>query len=201
MNQPGTNGQSTDEGGYQLKSLHKKVQQDIERLVDEWLESGYLKKGDLFVIGCSTSEVAGEAIGTSGSEQIAEYLFQALQRLRNEAGIHLVFQCCEHLNRALVIERETLHLLNLDEVNVIPTPQAGGSMASYAYQNMTDSIVVEKVKVHAGIDIGDTMIGMHLKEVAVPLRFNQSVVGHARITGARTRPKLIGGERAIYHRV
>lgn len=182
-----------------MKQIAEQVKKDMEQLVQEWIESGYLHKNQLFVIGCSTSEVAGEQIGTSGSEDIAAHIYSALKDLKDKTGVYLAFQCCEHLNRALVVEREVLaHYPDLEEVTVIPHPNAGGSMASYAYRNMTDPVVVEEIKAHAGMDIGDTMIGMHLKRVAVPLRFKQKQIGQAHLTCARTRPKLIGGERARY---
>lgn len=181
-----------------MSKLKEQIEQNINQIVDEWIESDHLHEGDLFVTGCSTSEVAGKDIGTSGSEEVAEILYQGLTRLRNETGIHLAFQCCEHLNRALVIERETMEAFNLDQVTVIPTRSAGGSMATYAFEQMNDAVVVETIKGDAGIDIGDTLIGMHLKPVAVPLRFNQKTIGQAHVTLARTRPKLIGGNRAKY---
>jgi len=174
------------------------VAQHVKNVVEEWLEADYLKENDIFVIGCSTSEIAGERIGTSGSEQIANDLFKAFNLLKQQANIHLAFQCCEHLNRALVVERETMEAFNLDQVTVIPTPSAGGSMTSYAYKQMNDAVVVETIKADAGIDIGDTMIGMHLKHVAVPLRLKQTTIGQAHVTAANTRPKLIGGNRANY---
>src|SRR5690625_684462 len=174
------------------------IQNDVGKIVDEWIASNHLKKDDLFVIGCSTSEVAGKDIGTSGSEDIAEILYESLSRLKKEAGIHLAFQCCEHLNRALVMERDSMDLYYVDVVTVIPQPSAGGSMASYAFKQMKDSVVVEAIEANAGLDIGETMIGMHLQQVAVPLCFKQKKIGNARVNGARTRPKLIGGERAIY---
>lgn len=183
-----------------MAKLIEQVKQDMETLIEEWLDSGYLNEGDLFVIGCSTSEVAGEKIGTSGSEDIAEQIFTSLKTLADKTKIHLVFQCCEHLNRSLVVERETMQAYHLDEVTVIPSKDAGGSMASYAYEYFANPVVVEHVQAHAGIDIGETMIGMQLKPVVVPLRFTQKSIGHARLNGARTRPKLIGGERAVYKR-
>lgn len=181
-------------------SNQKKVKQDIQAAVNEWLATDYLKKGELFLIGCSTSEVAGEKIGTAGTEAIAEILFQELKQLKETADIQLAFQCCEHLNRALIVERETQIAFQLEEVSAVPVPTAGGSMASYAYKHMENPVVVESLegKAHAGIDIGETMIGMHLKKVAVPLRFEQKFIGSARLAAARTRPKLIGGARANY---
>lgn len=185
-------------GVHSMSKFHQQLRQDLQALVTEWVALDYLHKDDLFVIGCSTSEVAGKSIGTSGSKEIAAVIFNALQTLQQQTGIHLVFQCCEHLNRALVMERKALEMYQLEEVSVIPQPEAGGSMASYAYQHLNDAVVAESVQAHAGIDIGETMIGMHLRHVAVPLRFKQPTIGQARLTGARTRPKLIGGARAVY---
>src|SRR5690625_896372 len=113
----------------------------MDQLMQEWVESSFLQEGNVFVVGCSTSEVAGEKIGTSGSEDIAAIIFASLQSLKNDTGIHLVFQCCEHLNRSLVMERSTLAALGLEEVSVIPKPSAGGSMASYAYKHFDNAVV------------------------------------------------------------
>lgn len=183
-----------------MASQKEQWKQDIKAVVEEWKQSGHLKEGHLFVIGCSTSEVAGETIGTAGSEEIAAILFDAIQSLKSSHGIHLAFQSCEHINRALVVEKETQEAFGLDEVSVVPVREAGGSMAAYAYKQMTDVVVVETVEhqAHAGMDIGETMIGMHLRPVAVPFRLNQRTVGNARIITAHTRPKLIGGKRAKY---
>ncbi|WP_216639624.1 TIGR01440 family protein [Virgibacillus phasianinus] len=170
----------------------------MEGLVNEWKMRDDLNPNDFFVIGCSTSEVAGEHIGTAGSEDLAAVIFAGLKDLKKATGVNLAFQCCEHLNRGLVIEQAAFNPLVHEEVSVIPAPRAGGSMATYAYKHMDNPVVVEKIRASSGIDIGDTMIGMHLKHVAIPLRFAQKMVGKARVTGAKTRPKLIGGERAIY---
>src|SRR5699024_1264657 len=148
-----------------------------------------------------TSEVAGEQIGTSGSDEIAEVLFQSFSRLQQEKNLHLVYQCCEHLNRALVMERATLEYANLSEVTVVPAKEAGGSMATYAYRHFNDPFIVEEGQAHVGIDISDTTIGMHLRPVALPLRFQQKTIGSAHITIANTRPKLIGSARAHYEKI
>ena len=174
------------------------VQNDMRLIVDEWVKSGYLKSGDIFVLGCSTSEVAGEHIGTSGNEQIASDIYGELVRLKDETGVQLAFQCCEHINRALLIERKTLEQEKLREVLVVPTREAGGAMSAYAYKQMEDPVMVEHIQADAGMDLGTTLIGMHLKHVAVPLRFNQKTVGYANATVAKTRLKRIGGERASY---
>lgn len=183
-----------------MTDLNMQVQQDIDALTAEWINHNYLQTGDLVVVGCSTSEIAGAQIGTAGSEAIATTVYDYLQHLKQQTGIQLVFQCCEHLNRALVIEKEMMEKHRLEEVSVIPVPSAGGSMASCAFQKMKNPVVVESIKAHAGIDIGETMIGMHLRHVAVPIRFAQKSIGKARVTGARTRPKLIGGARANYEK-
>ncbi|WP_033445798.1 TIGR01440 family protein [Ornithinibacillus scapharcae] len=177
------------------------IQSNLHTISTELLTADYLESEYIFVIGCSTSEVAGEHIGTAGSEDIAAHIFQAMQKLQSDKGIRLAFQCCEHLNRALVVERETMEKFQLEEVAVVPIPKAGGSMASYAYKHFNNPVVVEKIQAHAGIDIGETMIGMHLKHVAVPVRLKQRYIGDARVNVARTRPKLIGGSRAVYDRL
>src|SRR5690625_2262860 len=148
-------------GGSKMTTMLTQIKNDMDRIVSEWLETNYLNRGNLFVIGCSTSEVDGEHIGTSGSEAIAEVILNSLQQVKQEKGIEFAFQCCEHLNRAIVMERTTQEKMNLYPVTVIPHPTAGGSMASYAFKHLSDAVVVEEVNAHAGIDIGDTMIGMH----------------------------------------
>lgn len=174
------------------------LEQQLDAFVSEWLATDYLNKNELLVIGCSTSEVVGQQIGTAGSESAAASIFAKMQQLQEQTGVQLAFQCCEHLNRALVVERTTQEHYAYEAVQVVPVKNAGGSMATYAYQHMQDPVVVEQIQAHAGIDIGETMIGMHLKPVAVPLRFNQRMIGEARVNAAYTRPKLIGGVRAVY---
>lgn len=174
------------------------IRTDVERIMNEWMEKDKIKSDHVLIVGCSTSEVAGKKIGTSGSEEIAATIFHCLSKYSNEYNFHLAFQCCEHLNRAIVVDREVQQKFQLEEVTVIPVPEAGGSMASYAYKQLKEAVVVEEIKADAGIDIGDTMIGMHLKKVAVPLRFQQKTIGNAHVTAAKTRPKLIGGKRAKY---
>lgn len=181
-----------------MEKLLEQVKEDMDHLVTEWLSTDFLKQDDIFVVGCSTSEVAGKSIGTSGSDEIAEIIFHSLQALKEKTGIHLAFQGCEHINRAIVIERAVQEELRIDPVTVVPVRSAGGAMATYAYNHFEDAVVVEEIRAHAGIDIGNTLIGMHLKRVAVPLRFKQKKIGNAPLTVARTRPKLIGGARAQY---
>lgn len=164
----------------------------------ELVEKSGIKKGNVVVIGCSTSEVMGEKIGTSGSLEPAKSIYDGLMSVFSEKGIFLAAQCCEHLNRALIIEREKADTMGLEEVCVVPHIHAGGSFATAAYHSMKEPIAVEEIRADAGIDIGNTLIGMHLKRVAVPLRLDNGVIGEAKLNAARTRPKLIGGERAKY---
>ena len=170
----------------------------LEELLSEISEQIHLEPGGFFVVGCSTSEVAGKRIGTSGALEIGETLYGPLKNFADKHHLHLAFQGCEHINRALTIERKSAKKFNLDPVSVIPSPHAGGSMSAYAYEQMSDPVVVEEIEAQVGIDIGQTLIGMHLKRVAIPIRTSIEKVGNAVVTIATTRPKLIGGERAIY---
>lgn len=162
------------------------------------IETAKLKEGSVVVLGCSTSEVGGDRIGTHSSMDIAAAIYDGFFDLLKEKGIYLAAQCCEHLNRALVIERELALKLNLPIVNAVPQPKAGGSSATTAYARMDDPVLVERIRADAGVDIGGTLIGMHLKETAVPLRLPQKKVGEAFVASARTRAKFIGGARAVY---
>ncbi|WP_203363495.1 TIGR01440 family protein [Bacillus sp. REN10] len=180
--------------------LLEQWEQDLHQLLQEFQQQANLHPGQVVVVGCSTSEIAGEKIGTAGTLDIAEMVYRQVKTWADEHGVHLAFQCCEHLNRALVVDRELLERAALEEVAVIPVRQAGGSMAAYAYAQQSNRVVVEYIKADAGIDIGDTLIGMHLKHVAVPLRASVKQVGHAHVTMAKTRPKLIGGARAVYEK-
>ncbi|UCZ53028.1 TIGR01440 family protein [Bacillus shivajii] len=176
----------------------EEVERSLLKGLREFQQSAKLREGRTFVIGTSTSEVSGKHIGKAGTEEIAAAIWGALRTFQKETGIHLVFQCCEHLNRTLVLEKTVAEKNNVEIVHAIPVPKAGGSMASYAYKNFNEPVLIEQIEADAGIDIGDTFIGMHLKRVAVPVRTSINQVGEAHVTYARTRPKLIGGERAVY---
>lgn len=169
------------------------------RAAREIIEAAQLKKGDLFVVGCSTSEVGGARIGSFSSPELAEMVFGGIYQATEEAGVFLVAQCCEHLNRALVMEQEAAEKYGYEIVNVVPQPKAGGSFATAAYKSFEEPVLVEHVKAHAGMDIGDTLIGMHLRDVAVPVRIRTTQIGDAHVVCARTRAKFIGGSRAIYN--
>ena len=163
---------------------------------NDLIEKAHLKKGDIVVIGCSTSEVLGSKWGTNSSPETAKVLFESLYAVFREKGIYIAAQCCEHLNRAIIVEKEAVPFAEI--VNVIPVPKAGGSFATEAYAHFENPVAVEEIKADAGLDIGATLIGMHLKKVAVPVRLEVRTIGEAPVTAARTRPKFIGGCRANY---
>ncbi|SDZ45559.1 TIGR01440 family protein [Evansella caseinilytica] len=175
--------------------------QDVTQALEDLQATAQLEDGKLLVIGTSTSEVIGQRIGTAGTEDVAKALWEAFFDFQQTTGVALAFQCCEHLNRALVVEKTTAVERRLEPVSVIPVSSAGGSMAAFAFQQMNAPVVVEELRADAGIDIGDTFIGMHLKKVAVPVRSEVKTIGSAHVTMARTRPKLIGGERAVYRKI
>lgn len=172
--------------------------QELTTLLDELKAQSFFKKDEICVIGCSTSEVIGEKIGSVGSMEVAETIFNELERIKHETGVSFAFQGCEHINRAITIEREDYNPFTMEEVTVVPDVHAGGSLATYAYQHMKDPIVIEYIKVPKGIDIGQTLIGMHINHVCVPLRTSVKKIGEAIVTIATSRPKKIGGERAKY---
>lgn len=176
----------------------KEIEQQTQQAVLQVLEQAKLQMGDLFVIGCSTSEVGGEKIGSASSMEIAGAIYRGAYQALESHGIYLAAQCCEHLNRAIIVERQVAESYGYDMVNVLPQPKAGGSFATTCWQNFVDPVAVEHVRAHAGMDIGGTLIGMHLKEVAVPVRIAQKQIGEANILCARTRLKFIGGARAHY---
>ncbi len=163
----------------------------------EIIKTANLKKGDILVVGCSTSEIIGEKIGTYSSPDTAKAVFEGIYSAAKENYVYLAAQCCEHLNRAIIIEKDAVPFL--ERVNVVPVPKAGGSFATTAYNSFTNPVAVEEIKADAGIDIGFTLIGMHLKKVAVPVRLNNNKIGKALVIAARTRAKFIGGERANYN--
>ena len=173
------------------------IKEQSIKAVNELLEKAKLKKGDILVVGCSTSEVLGSKIGTNSAPDTAQEIFDGIYGVLNGKGIFLAVQCCEHLNRAIVIERTAVK--GAEIVNVVPQKKAGGSLATAAYNGFSDPVVVEEIKADAGMDIGDTLIGMHLKKVAVPVRLSAKKIGKANLVCARVRPKFIGGVRAIYN--
>ena len=178
--------------------MYTEIRKQAEAAVTELLEMANLKKGDIFVVGCSSSEIIGEKIGKGSSPEVANEVFAVIYKILKKKGIYLAAQCCEHLNRAIIIERECAEKYGYEIVNVKPQPKAGGSFATAAYGNFDSPVAVEEIRASAGIDIGGTFIGMHLKRVAVPVRTSVNKIGEANILCARTRPKYIGGSRAFY---
>ena len=174
------------------------IKKAAKEAAEELCTVAELRKGDIFVVGCSSSEIMGEKIGAHSAYEAARAVFEGIYPVLCDKGIYLAAQCCEHLNRAIIIERECADKYGYDEVSVKPQPKAGGSFATVTFESLCDAVAVEHIKAKAGIDIGGTLIGMHLREVAVPVRLCIKKIGEANILCARTRPKYIGGPRAIY---
>lgn len=178
--------------------MYEEMKTQAARVMTELLEAANLKAGDLLVIGCSSSEMVGGRIGKNSSLEAAQAVFDSIYSILQDRGILLAAQCCEHLNRALIVEASTAERFGYEIVNVKPQPKAGGSFATTAWNAFCEPVAVEHIRAKAGLDIGGTLIGMHLKEVAVPVRLSLDHIGQAHILCARTRPKFIGGERACY---
>ena len=176
--------------------MSKGVYEQTKAVICELCETAKLKEGDIVVVGCSTSEVVGSKIGTNSNPDTAGEIFKALYDYTKGKGLFLAIQCCEHLNRAIIVERKAVPFA--ETVNVVPQPKAGGSLATKAYETFEEPMAIEEIKADAGLDIGLTLIGMHLKKVAVPLRLKNNTIGEATVVAARTRPKFIGGSRAAY---
>lgn len=174
------------------------IKEETQTAFGELLNAAKLKPGQIVVVGCSSSEIVGEKIGTCSSMEAAEAVFSVLREMTAERGLFLAAQCCEHLNRALILEEEAARKYGWEPVNVVPQVKAGGSFAAAAYRMFAHPVAVEHIRAHGGIDIGDTLIGMHLRDVAVPVRIKTKEIGGARVVCARTRPKFIGGARAAY---
>ena len=178
--------------------MYEEITLQARTVVTELLEQANMRPGRLMVIGCSSSEMVGEKIGKGSSMDAAQAAFAGIAPVLKENGIELAVQCCEHLNRALILERRVAEKRGYEIVNVVPQPKAGGSFAVTAWNAFEDPVAVETITAEAGIDIGGTLIGMHLRRVAVPVRTSLNRIGEAIVLCARTRPKFIGGIRAIY---
>ena len=178
--------------------MFEEITRQAREALLELLDAAGLKAGDLLVIGCSSSEVVGERIGKGSSMEAAQAVFAGVYPVLKERGIYLAAQCCEHLNRALILEQAAAEKFGYEPVNVRPWAHAGGSFATTVWENLETPCAVEHIRAKAGMDIGDTLIGMHLKEVAVPVRLGVKKIGQANLVCARTRPRFIGGERARY---
>ena len=178
--------------------MYHEITFQTRTVTTELLEQANLKPNSLFVVGCSSSEMVGKRIGKGSSMDAAQAAFQGIYPILQERGIHLAVQCCEHLNRALIMECAAAEAKGYEIVNVMPQPHAGGSMAVTAWNAFEDPVAVETIQADAGMDIGGTLIGMHLRRVAVPVRTSLNHIGEAIVLCARTRPKYIGGPRAVY---
>lgn len=174
------------------------ITQQARTAVTELIEKASLTAGQILVVGCSTSEVQGHSLGTFSAPEIGRAILDGILPVTKERGIFLAAQCCEHLNRALIIEADAMERYSFERVNAVPQPKAGGSFAAALYGALENPVTVEALKAHAGMDIGGVLIGMHLKAVAVPLRLEQKMIGEAPVSAARTRPKYTGGERTVY---
>ena len=178
--------------------MYEEITQQARTVVMELLKQAHLKPGSLLVVGCSSSEMVGSQIGKGSSMEAAQAAFRGIYPVLREHGIDLAVQCCEHLNRALILEQSAADKRGYEVVNVVPQPHAGGSFAVTAWNAFSSPVAVESIAADAGIDIGGTLIGMHLRRVAVPVRTSQKSIGQAIVLCARTRPKYIGGPRAAY---
>ncbi len=175
----------------------EEVKKQLKKVAEELIEKAKLQSGDIVVIGCSSSEILGDNMGTNSSPELGEQVFVTLNEVFKSKGVFVAAQCCEHLNRAIIIEREAAK--EKEQVNVVPAPKAGGSFATAAYKHFKNPVAIESIKADAGMDIGGVLIGMHLKNVAVPVKLSEKSIGNALLLAARTRPKFIGGVRANYN--
>lgn len=179
--------------------MYEKIKEQAKLVIKEIIEKSKIKSGEVLVVGCSSSEVVGADIGTDSNFEAAKNIFSIIYEILNENGIYLAAQCCEHLNRCLITEYEVAQKLDLTMVNAVPQIKAGGSFATVTYQTLKNPVAVENIKANAGIDIGGTLIGMHILPIAVPIKLSIKKIGDANVTAARSRLKFVGGERAVYN--
>jgi len=180
----------------ETRDILQRIHDDAAAAASQLVEAAHLHAGQIVVIGCSSSEAVGHQVGSWSTPEVGQAIYDGLQSVFAPAGIYMAAQCCEHLNRALIVERSAVP--GAEIVNVAPQPKAGGSFATACYQNFAHPVALEEIRADAGLDIGGTLIGMHLKKVAVPVRLQQKTIGEAMLLAARVRPKFIGGERACY---
>ncbi len=178
------------------KAFLEQVRAEVREAAEDLVKKAGLSRGQIVVVGCSSSEIGGEALGSHSIPAVGKAVFEALCAVFSPLGIYIAAQCCEHLNRAIITEHAAVP--GAEIVNVVPVPKAGGSFATAAYQGFESPVAVESICADAGLDIGGTLIGMHLKRVAVPVRLTRDRIGKAVLLAARVRPKFIGGERAVY---
>lgn len=178
------------------KTLLAQIEQESANAARQLAEAAHLHKGQIVVVGCSTSEVVGKKVGSWSTPEVGQAIYNGLNSVFAPLGVFIAAQCCEHLNRAIIVDYDAVP--GAEIVNVKPQPKAGGSFATAVYHALPHAVALEEIKADAGLDIGGTLIGMHLKKVAVPVRLEQDRIGEAILLAARTRPKFIGGERANY---
>ena len=176
--------------------MYSELTKQAENVTREIIEKAGLVSGQILVVGCSSSEICGDKIGSNSNLEVAQAVFKGIYDVLQENGIYLAAQCCEHLNRAIIVEHKAVPFSDI--VNVVPQPKAGGSFGTTAYKTFDNPVAVEEIRADAGIDIGGTLIGMHVKKVAVPVKLENNKIGQANVLAARVRPKFIGGERAVY---
>lgn len=176
--------------------MYEEITLQAKAVTEEIIEISKIGKGSILVVGCSTSEICGDKIGTNSNLDVAKAAFKGIYEVATSKGVYIAAQCCEHLNRAIIIEKDAVPFSEI--VNVVPQPKAGGSLATTAYSVFNNPVAVEEIKADAGIDIGGTLIGMHIRKVAVPVRLTNNRIGEASVSAARSRAKFIGGERAHY---
>ena len=176
--------------------MYEELKEQAKKTTEEICDKAGLKEGNILVVGCSSSEICGDKIGSNSNLEVAKAVFSGIYEVLESRKIYLAAQCCEHLNRAIIVERAAVPFSEI--VNVVPQPKAGGSFGTTAYKTFKDPVAVEEIKADGGIDIGGTLIGMHIKKVAVPVRLENNKIGEANVLAARTRPKFIGGCRAVY---
>ena len=179
--------------------MTESIEMQARAAMEALLAQAKCRPGDLVVVGCSSSEIIGSKIGTASSPEVAEAVMRGILPVLQENGLFLAAQCCEHLNRALIVERAAAEKFGYEPVNVVPQPKAGGSFATAAWKQFKEPVAVEFVRAQDGLDIGGTLIGMHLKHVAVPVRLPMKQIGEAILLAARVRPKFVGGGRAVYN--
>ena len=178
--------------------MTENIKKDLITALSELFEVSHPEEGSILVVGCSTSEVIGSKIGTNGSENVAKAIFETISEFCADKKLYLAVQCCEHLNRSLVVEKECAKLYGLTRVNAVPHIHAGGALGTACYNGMKEPYLVESIVADMGIDIGNTLIGMHMRAVCVPVRVSVKKIGEAPLVLARTRCKYVGGERAHY---
>ena len=181
-----------------MEQLHQEIIDRIDAAVAALCDKGRLEAGSVIVLGCSTSEVAGGQIGKASVPELGAVIAKAMIDTCRARGMEPAFQCCEHLNRAVVMEKSALRARGLVQAAAVPQPKAGGSVPAAAWKLLESPALAISVQAEAGIDVGDTLVGMHIRPVAVPLRIDTNRVGQANLVMAYSRLPFIGGSRAVY---